>query len=673
MKKIFSMCLMSMAFATMVAQTQDLPFTVSPEPGLTLEQIESVTLTLNSDYEEFEVNDNSAIYFNFNGDEFCGVNAKASGTTMVIKPNLPILQYGDYELVISAGAISWYGDYNGDEYTLTGTNEMDLIYSYTIGFGGDEPEPVIGEYPFFVDPTPGSVIESLEMITLTLDIFEGDYMWMDIEIPEDLYVMRNGEQLPVGISVEPEDGERLYLILDTPITESGDYEVVIPAGAMLYMDELEQFDSNEEAIVLNYTVGNEVVGPTEPPFNVSPAPGSEVDSLEAVILTVTKPEEGYEYFEYEDGFDFYFNRNGEHFCGTMATDSEDFFSVIITPSEPITEAGEYELVIPAWTLACTNDNYEPFYVNEEDLIYKYTVTGVDQPVGPVVYDVVPTSYKPANESTVDLMSRQFDSIEIFFSSTDISPRKGATVEIIPVGYEEEAFETSNLRAISAMKKILVGFGEVAEIDPDNEVYEGIEYNGTYEIIIPKGTFGDEAWISDPETGHSNEEIILTYEVVGGIDRVSNVSYTLEPEITWTNDLKTFTLTFPEGTSMYGAAAATLECIEAKYVEYAEFTDNGDSTFTLEFNTIPTETGKYTFTVFEREFGDAEFIETDGESGITNPEIKKLIDVTPTGIQIISSDNVRSAVYNLFGVKVSESIDNLPAGIYIVGGKKVVVK
>ena len=42
----------------------------------------------------------------------------------------------------------------------------------------------------------------------------------------------------------------------------------------------------------------------------------------------------------------------------------------------------------------------------------------------------------------------------------------------------------------------------------------------------------------------------------------------------------------------------------------------------------------------------------------------------------SSDKSSQAVYNVFGIKVADDMENagiLPSGIYIHGGKKVVVK
>ena len=54
-----------------------------------------------------------------------------------------------------------------------------------------------------------------------------------------------------------------------------------------------------------------------------------------------------------------------------------------------------------------------------------------------------------------------------------------------------------------------------------------------------------------------------------------------------------------------------------------------------------------------------------------------VKVTKTGdaVENISADSeaVPAGVYNLQGIRVASSLENLPAGVYITGGKKVLVK
>ncbi|MBD5355868.1 MAG: hypothetical protein HDR88_02540 [Bacteroides sp.] len=655
MKKFFSMCLMSMAVATMSAQ----PFSVTPEAGSQVDALASVILTLDPDsgYTHFEINTADDIYFTFNGERFCDASCEEVGRSLEILATDIIWESGEYAVIIEPYAISWAND----DYSMFADNDKQLVFSYMLGGGGQ----VSDDFPFTIDPAPGKV-ESLEEVTFTVKYEEG-YEWFDVDSYE-AYFTRDGEWFCGVNKTESSDYLRMTISPLEAITEDGEYALVFPGYTFICSnEENDPFYINYDDLVFSYTVGEGGDTPAAEPFTVTPASGSKVTTLEEVVFTVNY-EEGYEWFDVES-YEAYFTRDGEWFCGVNKTESSDYLRMTITPLEPITESGEYALVFRAYTFICSNEANDPFYINYDDLVFNYTISG--EAAG-VVYDVVPTSYKPANESVIDLEEKQFDSVEIFFSSDNIMPREGATIEIIPVGYESQAFETSNLKAIASMKKILVGFAGVGEIDQNNEIYGGIEYNGVYEVIIPKGTFGDEAWINDPATGHSNDEIILTYEVIGGMER-PGVAYTVEPvSVSWTEDLKSFTLTFEEGISMIPYAFATLDCIEAKYAKYAEFKDNGDSTFTVEFDEAPSANGNYVFNVEQGMFGNAEFV-ADEVSGVANAEISKVIEFIYTGVNTVISDNVKEGVYNLFGVKVADTTDNLPAGIYIVGGKKIIVK
>lgn len=69
------------------------------------------------------------------------------------------------------------------------------------------------------------------------------------------------------------------------------------------------------------------------------------------------------------------------------------------------------------------------------------------------------------------------------------------------------------------------------------------------------------------------------------------------------------------------------------------------------------------------------VEAEGEitreAGVTNVKV----EFVGSGIDMIESEAGANAkaVYNLQGVKVADSLENLPAGLYITNGKKVIVK
>lgn len=649
MKKFFSFCLMSMAAVTMSAA--EVPFTVTPASGSVVEQISSVIFELDPDsgYVELEVTSKDDIHFYFNGEEFCGINRPMYGdASMELTPQIPILQPGEYELVIPAYSICWY-----DDAFMPFDNEEDLVFNYTIDDGGGI---IGGDLPFNVTPAAGSVVEQISSVILALDTDSG-YVEFDVNTKDDIYFNFNGEFF-CGTKSTPFD-DALEIIPQIPILQPGEYELVIEPYAICWANEdWSDVVDNFDQLVFTYTIdgGGTVIG-GDLPFNVYPAPDSEVESLEVITLTLNFEDSPYVWMSIDFPEEMYFMSNGERLPIAINAETLDEVSWDIIPEAPITEAGTYELHIPAGCMLYMDDA-EEFYDNPEEIVLSYIVLGVPEPAEPVVYDVVPTGYNPKDGSEIDFSERDFDGVTISVEE-GILPAEDAMVTVVPVGYEDEAIEAP-LAKVKYMNQL-------------RAEWTAMEYNGEYLVIIPKGSFGDENWLNDPETGHANDAITLTYTIINAKDRASLVEYTLEPEVTYTDELTSFTLEFPEGVQMISNAYATLDNTEARYYEYAVFTDNGDNTFTVEFNEAPVEPGNYTFLVAEGLFGDQEFIESDGHKGVANAAVEMVIEFTSSGVKAVINNAYVEGVYNLNGVKVADSTDHLPAGIYIVNGKKVTVK
>ena len=105
--------------------------------------------------------------------------------------------------------------------------------------------------------------------------------------------------------------------------------------------------------------------------------------------------------------------------------------------------------------------------------------------------------------------------------------------------------------------------------------------------------------------------------------------------------------------------------------------NGE--LTIELDKTITEAGKYTLVVPEglaynsmyNQYGIDNGIE---DGAIYNPEIVlNYTVVISTGVESVEVANGEVEVYNLNGVLVAKSLSNLPKGVYVVNGKKVVVK
>ena len=204
------------------------------------------------------------------------------------------------------------------------------------------------------------------------------------------------------------------------------------------------------------------------------------------------------------------------------------------------------------------------------------------------------------------------------------------------------------------------------------------YNGEYEVTISKGAFGDAVWAANHEYGHSNDEIVLHFTFVDARDRVV---YNLVPTVTpipgtYKNaaDFATVTLSFPEeGVKALENASATLVNADADYNQTANFIQNEDGTFSATFPT-PAVNGVYTLSVEQGIFGDNDFVSSNGLSGRGNAALTEEYTLDDmNGVELIESDAAANGVYSITGVRMGNSTENLPAGIYIVNGKKLVIK
>lgn len=635
MKKLFSLCLMSMAAAGMMAA--DLPFTVSPEPGSTVESLDAISLTIipGQGYEWFDI-DSYGVSLRRDGEVYCAVGSSESADyqTYTFIPETPVTEPGVYELIFDEWALNCSND-EGDPFYY---NDEPLVFSYTVGNGGDTPS----ELPFSVLEPQGETLNTIDYVVFQLDPESG---FTDFVVSDEggYSFTKDGEFYSAAKAVAM--GSMLQVLPQEFIMSSGEYALVINEGALSWKND-EVSETNVRNLEYTFTVE---AAEQEQAFTVSPASGSLVESITEVVFTVDE-EKGYISIYMDDPESAAFYRDGELFCGVDYEEDDDLVFFTLTPKEAITEPGVYELVVNANNIfaAGTGD----YYMNFTDLTFTYTVAA------PVEYDVMPTSYKPADGSEIDFDMRDFSSVTLNVAE-GILPAEGAEAFIVPIGFEDEAV-VAKIEKVKNMNQLIINF-------------EPMMYNGKYEVYIPEASFGDELWLSNPQAGHTNPEISLTYTLVNAMDRESGVDYTLVPEVTYSPDYKTFTLKFEEGVKMGSFAFATFANEEAKYSKYALFTDNGDSTFTVEFDEAPEVSGNYTFMVERGMFGDEEFISSNEESGVANEAVSMVIEVIATGIDSVGSGNEAKAVYNLHGVKVAESVDNLPAGIYVVDGKKVVVR
>jgi hypothetical protein len=298
-----------------------------------------------------------------------------------------------------------------------------------------------------------------------------------------------------------------------------------------------------------------------------------------------------------------------------------------------------------------------------------------------------------------LNSFAFDSENYSMASYTLSPADGSTVpylETVTVKFPnpEDGIElhimasnvgnyctlTQGTKVYKAIKCSVTGDA----YDTFSVTFPKISTAGDYTLNISDGVVYDydQAESADEGEGYSvNPPITATYTVKATTMNV----YTLTPadgaELT---EFGTFTINFPEtgdGIDVYGNTSnITLTCGDDVYhpapTSIATTSDYKGMTFS--FRDI-TKSGVYTLCIPADTFKD---YETEGDMVVTNPEITATYTLKyTTGVESVAVEQANDAngvVVDIFGrVRRSnvgaDALNGLTPGLYIVNGKKMVVK
>lgn len=203
-----------------------------------------------------------------------------------------------------------------------------------------------------------------------------------------------------------------------------------------------------------------------------------------------------------------------------------------------------------------------------------------------------------------------------------------------------------------------------QIASESEGVSGFTEKGIYTIVIPEGAI--------TINGVPNPEVELTYNL-GYIAEMEPATYELVYEdnqpylnITWNNQHleTTRAAAYGMGGSLTGdTLSSEIELTPAFFSLIEEDT------------VLQVRIGSYTakpvnYILF---FPGGQL---ENEEGYVNADQEFEFSIGDAGIISISKDENNKKVFNLNGIKLkegSEDINQLPAGIYIIGGKKVIIK
>ena len=637
MKKLFT--LVAAAAFALTANALDFSFTADPAAGSTVTELSTISVTF-PNLVEPEFANKSAITLTRDGEK---VDAKLDipYPTNVLKVvcNETQTAAGTYTLTIPALSITGYDEeYNAED------NPSDITMSWIIeGASGGL------DFSFTADPAAGSTVTELSTISVTFpNLVEPEFANKSA-----ITLTRDGEKVDAKLDI-PYPTNVLKVVCNETQTAAGTYTLTIPALSITGYDEEYNAEDNPSDITISWII--EAAGGTlDFSHTVTPENNETVESLDQVVLEFP------EVRRVECG-EIEVKHNDEVLATTAYSAMTEANVLVINFTETIT-AGTVAINIPAG--AVTGHKGDVSETNPEAITLAYTVAKA------VVYDLTATFASPKPNADGEISAdRQIDSWIFVCDAKDIVADPNATEPNVTIKEDNgEWVKTGTLKK---------GFGVNQNMSYFSVAIGAPVYNGAYTVTITKGAFGDATWAANHEYGHSNDDVVLHFTFVDGKEYLE---YTLEPTVTpaageYTNgaDFATVTVKFAEEVEAVEDAAATLGMENSFQNETVALVKGEDGSYTATFK-APTETGKYILTIEEGMFGNAEYISSNMTKGVASKAVtvEYILKQDTSGIKGIEAETAANGVYSMLGVRVADDLKNLPAGLYIVNGRKVLKK
>ncbi|MDE6561555.1 MAG: hypothetical protein K2K75_09255 [Muribaculaceae bacterium] len=636
-----------------------------------------------------------------------------SGPVNVYKAATPkglfgITEYPESYLSSNEDKTVWTLDLSNDEYVQTIDAEL-VIYLYVRDLEGSQLKGDDGEGDntyyiagwqcdlgakeiVVVTPQKGETLDSLtEVVVKSVSGEEMTYNWGNITITNLLdqplgallYEQPEGEDSGAAAEFHftkwiPE-GEWSAEPLN--IVAEGSYKIYFPTGTFVFGEQYESVNSRslysgfQITGNLDNTPDDPVVDPAEQEvFNydtVSPEAGSTVASLEVINLLYPEPVN-------TTGKDaIVYNKADQSVVSEAQVlyDFDDWYKINVELFDPVTVAGEYEIVIPARAI-CNDEFFETDGkkgICNPEIRLSYTVdpNGVVGPIDPqeaLEY----TKVTPEVNSTVESL----ETILIAFGE--------------PVTCED--FEVNVYNADKSV--VATGVGRTDYMENNLIVVtlnDPVAVNGNYDVVIPAHVIvNGDYYESEGAEGLCNPEYHFNYTVKNsdnpGVDPSEQevFNYTsVDPESgSALSELSNISLTFPDVVMTWNTTAYVYKADAVDDDPVAEAAIAWDMMdeylINVNLSTPVTEDGAYVVVIPARSICDEAFFMSEGKKGICNPEIR-LNYTVGNGGSVASVVGVANCdVFDIQGNIVlrnasSADLKSLSKGIYIIGGKKVVVK
>lgn len=608
-------------------------FQITPGDGAEVPEITAIEVYMPSDEDVFSY---PSPDITINGQPVAVTHSTsgASSDRLLYTLAQPVTEAGEYAITIGAESF-YYGWYE--------TDNPEISWTVTVKSQGGGPVTV-PDTPY---DNPGVLMSPAQGEVTLLDQFNIDFQnvfMVDFNPSKKSTLVDNatGQTVATGTGSDGAGTSGMLITLDRTVTAPGSYTLIVPEGAFYdYMTD----DDLPECRFL-YTIKEGEEPPVEEPENVTAVPADGTTVTELAEVTVT----------YDD-FDVIYLRSNPQIevtdasgavitLGRLDRATLQANAVRVVFDAPVTASGEYTVTIPKNVVL----------LGEEDQRFARTVT--------LNYTVEGLEVPPLFDNrgiTVDPVQGIVSYLESFtLTFTEIQlPDINYTKKIELIDQATDQVVATGKASTGAVINQLV-------IDLDHAVTEA----GTYVLVCPEGAFYN--------GGSWEEEDMPEYKFIYVVDGKGN-----KPVVTPDNTIVTppageisgplssVSIVFPDFDAVYKHSDESVRLTDASGQEIAKGTlllGDYANEMTVKLWPEVNQAGEFILEVPARAMilGDMKF-------AVFSAPLEIHYTMTPTGIAVTAIDSDGShTIYDLNGIP-ADSNRLTPGAIYIIDGKKIIVR
>jgi hypothetical protein len=625
--------------------------TPDPAPGKVKSIAKSISIpyTSSESISVYDCDSKGAKVTGPNGEiDYSRIAISSRSNTVSLYLNEEITAVGTYTITIPEGWVV-----NTDSKGIS----PELSFSYTI-------EEVLATPDFFATPDPEEEQTSISTIQLYMPEVN-DFSLVAYETGDEslayAIVEKDGVKVTQGLL---EEGSMTFgrntintidITLDQTIADAGTYTVTIPQGAVK--------DNESGDILGEFIMTYNVIGLATPNYTVNPDPETTLESLSGTIqVTYTDfTKVGFSNGPFTVAIK---DAEGETVCTTEASlpGFKNIVQLEILDDEVITKAGVYTLSIPAgavYGLAASEDDEDTMLgaVNLSYYVGKDFVASIDPAEGVV------------------------ESLSEFTITFDGATKVKASDDAGPSDYPYYATVSADGTITKVKQMLAYAYGTSNSITlriSGGEITDA----GSYAIVVPAAYYTIDGiqpkedlkfyyTIESKATKFFCDYKFINIEEDETVSSLDNIEFEfVAVDENW--EPITEGITYKHDVTM-APTLGRLNDSGSAVVEYNNGTITGTDPHLIWSSYYGVETnGMYLFTIPE---GYMTLTDASGNV-VKSDEVMAMffLEKATDGVNSIKVEIVKdNAIYNLNGVKMNVEASKLPAGIYIVNGRKVVLK